>query len=69
MIQENKHRLNFIKEKLNYNIDRKDALSYLKKTYAEYTAGVSCSEDMQTDEGQIKDVNSVDRNCRYKRNI
>ena len=37
LIQENKHRLNFIKEKLNYNIDRKDALSYLKKTYAEYT--------------------------------
>ncbi|MCK4947710.1 MAG: ATP-binding protein [Candidatus Aureabacteria bacterium] len=40
LLQENKHRLEFIKEKLNYNIDREDALAYLKKTYEEYTQGL-----------------------------
>lgn len=40
LIRENKHRLEFIRDKLNYNIDRADALSYLKKTYAEYTQGL-----------------------------
>ncbi len=40
LIRENKHRLEFIRDRLNYNIDRADALSYLKKTYAEYTQGL-----------------------------
>lgn len=40
LIEENKHRLEFIRDKLNYNIDREDALIYLKKTYAEYTQGL-----------------------------
>lgn len=49
LIRENKHRLEFIRDKLNYNIDRADALSYLKKTYAEYTQGV-VFEDMEVDQ-------------------
>jgi len=40
LIRENKHRLEFIRDKLNYNIDSADALSHLKKTYAEYTQGL-----------------------------
>lgn len=40
LIRENQYRLEFIRDKLNYNIDREDALSYLKKTYAEYTQGL-----------------------------
>jgi len=44
LLRENKHRLEFVREKLNYNIDREDALAYLKKTYAELTDGVSASE-------------------------
>ena len=40
LIRENKHKLEFVREKLNYNIDREDALKYLRKTYAEYTQGL-----------------------------
>jgi hypothetical protein len=44
IIHENKHRLEFIREKLNYNIGRDDALEYLRKTYAEYVEGVLSDE-------------------------
>ena len=44
LIQENKHRLNFIQEKLNYNIDKSDAVAYLKDTYAEFTKGLYIEE-------------------------
>jgi hypothetical protein len=47
--QENKYRLEFIREKLNYNIDRDDALSYLRKTYAEYTEGIISGESVESD--------------------
>jgi hypothetical protein len=40
LLQENKYRLGFLRDKLNYNIDREDALKYLKKTYSEYTKGL-----------------------------
>lgn len=40
LIRENKHRLEFIRDRLNCNIDREDALAYLKRTYAEYTQGL-----------------------------
>ena len=40
LLQENKYRLEFIRDRLNYNIDKADALSYLKRTYAEYTQGL-----------------------------
>lgn len=40
LIADNKHRLEFIRDKLNYNIDKDQALDHLKKTYAEYIEGV-----------------------------
>lgn len=40
LLNENKHRLSFIRDKLNYNIDRNQALHLLKKTYAEYIDGI-----------------------------
>ncbi|HLP62171.1 MAG TPA: hypothetical protein VK186_25240 [Candidatus Deferrimicrobium sp.] len=40
LIQENKHRLQFLREKLDLNIAGEDAFIYLKKTYAEYTRGL-----------------------------
>jgi hypothetical protein len=40
LLQDNKHRLDFVQNKLNYNIDRENGLDYLKKTYAEYTEGL-----------------------------
>ena len=40
LIAENKHRLEFIKDKLEYNVSKEDALMHLKNTYAEYTEGV-----------------------------
>ena len=36
LLIENNHRLRFIREKLNYNIDSAQALGNLRKTYAEY---------------------------------
>lgn len=49
LLQENKHRLEFVRDKLNYNIDSEDALRYLKKTYAEYTQGIISHESSETD--------------------
>lgn len=40
LIQENKHRLGFLRDQLNISYDREDGLSFLKKKYAEYTEGV-----------------------------
>lgn len=54
LLQENKYRLQFIKEKLNYNIDRNDALAYLRKTYAEYTEGVISGDSVESDTGIIE---------------
>ena len=44
LIQENNHRLRFIRDKLNYNIDSEQALGYLKKTYAQYIEGIKVTE-------------------------
>lgn len=44
LIQDNKHRLQFVQNKLNYNIDSEDAIAYLRKTYTEYTQGVLVDE-------------------------
>jgi hypothetical protein len=44
VIQEAKHRHEFIKEKLNYNIDKGEALIYLKQTYSEFTKGLLIDE-------------------------
>ena len=40
LIAENKHRLKFIRDKLNYNVDQEGAISHLKSTYSEYIEGV-----------------------------
>lgn len=40
LIRENKYRLEFIREKLNCNIDKESSLDYLRKTYAELTSGL-----------------------------
>lgn len=40
LIAENKHRLEFLREKLNYNVDKDKALNHLKSTYYEYVKGV-----------------------------
>lgn len=44
LLQENNHRLRFIRDKLNYNIDSDQALQRLKKTYAEYIDGIRIAE-------------------------
>jgi len=53
ILQENKHRLQFVKQKLDYNIRAEDGLAYLKKTYAEYTKGLNppppASEETQNE--------------------
>lgn len=40
LIAENKHRLEFIRDKLNYNVDEESAMDHLKATYSEYIEGV-----------------------------
>jgi len=45
LLQENKHRLRFIRDKLNVNIDNEQALRHLKKTYAEYVEGITIADD------------------------
>ena len=40
LLAENKHRLEFLREKLNYNVDKEKALDHLKSTYSEYVKGV-----------------------------
>ena len=45
LLRENNHRLRFIRDKLNYNIDSAQALRNLKKTYAEYIGDIKVKED------------------------
>lgn len=40
LISENNHRLKFLREKLNCNIDQESAVQHLKSTYSEYIEGV-----------------------------
>lgn len=50
VIRENKYRLEFVREKLNYEIDQNDALQHLRDTYSQYTKGVVIDgEDIKTD--------------------
>ena len=50
LIRENKHRLEFIKNKLNYNIDSEHALDKLKKTYSEFLEGITFSHEVESAE-------------------
>ncbi|MFI3188843.1 hypothetical protein BCS42_14875 [Crenothrix sp. D3] len=45
VIRENKHRLEFIRNQLDYNIEREDAVTHLKEKYAEFTKGIKTSFD------------------------
>lgn len=45
LIAENKHRLEFIRDKLNYNVNKEDAINHLKTTYSEYIEGVLPEEE------------------------
>ncbi len=45
VIRENKHRLEFIRDQLNYNMSREDGLDYLKTKYAEFTKGIITTMD------------------------
>lgn len=40
IIKENKHRLEFIRDKLNYSVDRKQGIQHLRQVYSEFTRGV-----------------------------
>lgn len=40
VIKENKYRLEFVREKLNYEIDRNDALQHLRDNYSQFIKGV-----------------------------
>ncbi|MEM1112905.1 MAG: ATP-binding protein [Pseudomonadota bacterium] len=52
LISENKHRLKFLRDKLNYNVDKENAVKHLKATYSEYIEGVILDEDQQIEETQ-----------------
>ena len=45
LISENKHRLQFLRDKLNYNVDKESAVKHLKATYSEYIEGVILEEN------------------------
>jgi hypothetical protein len=44
LIQECKHRLNFIKEQLNFNIDKNTGLEYLREKYSKYLQEVHIAD-------------------------
>jgi hypothetical protein len=50
VIRENKHRLEFIRSQLDYNIEREDAVTHLKEKYAEFTKGIKTSFDKESSE-------------------
>lgn len=45
LLRENNHRLRFIRDKLNYNIDSAQALQHLKKAYGQYFDGIKFTEE------------------------
>ena len=45
LIQECKHRLEFVRDQLDINIDKTDGLKYLQESYYEYTKDVVLTED------------------------
>ncbi|EGG94209.1 putative DNA mismatch repair protein [gamma proteobacterium IMCC1989] len=45
LIQECKHRLEFVRDQLDINIDKTDGLKYLQESYSEYTKGVILTEE------------------------
>jgi len=45
LIQECKHRLEFVRDQLDINIDKTDGLKYLQESYSEYTKDVILAEE------------------------
>lgn len=45
IIKENKHRLEFIRDKLNYSVDRQQGIHHLREVYSEFTRGITVSSD------------------------
>jgi hypothetical protein len=45
LIQECKHRLEFLRKELDINVDKMDGLKYLKESYSEYTKNVIYGEE------------------------
>lgn len=44
ILQENRHRLKFIQDKLDYSVDRREGVQHLREVYAEFTKGVIVDE-------------------------
>lgn len=47
IIRENKHRLRFIQDKLNYSVDQQQGIKHLREIYSEFTKGVIVEEDTE----------------------
>ncbi|WP_220387531.1 type I restriction enzyme HsdR N-terminal domain-containing protein, partial [Alloalcanivorax xenomutans] len=45
IIKENKHRLEFIRDKLNYSVDRQQGIKHLREVYSEFTRGVTVNSE------------------------
>lgn len=56
LIQENKHKLKFVQEKLNYNIDKEDALEHFRNAYAEYTKGLILETEDEKKTGEPEEA-------------
>ena len=50
LIQECKHRLEFVRDQLDINIDKTDGLRYLQESYSEYTKDVILEEEVAESE-------------------
>lgn len=44
IIQENKYRLKFVQEKLDYAVDRQEGIKHLREVYSEFTKGIDIDE-------------------------
>lgn len=45
IIKENKHRLEFIRDKLNCSVDRQQGIQHLREVYSEFTRGVTVNSE------------------------
>ncbi|NTV01900.1 MAG: DNA mismatch repair protein [Chlorobiaceae bacterium] len=46
IIRENKYRLEFVRDKLNYDVDKIDGVQYMRNTYAKFLKGVIVDDEM-----------------------
>lgn len=56
VLKENKYRLEFVKEKLESSIDRKEGIKHLRETYEEFTRGVIVDVEDNQNESDSADV-------------